>query len=106
MPQRDDKVLVYFGRIPEETWNRLVNEPGLTPGAILERAIALLARTHAAGKPIVYPPSLRAKEGIIKQVWLTPAAARTVTQIAESHRIRRTPVIRAALDLYWNRPSD
>src|SRR5690349_21090227 len=98
MPQRDDKVGVYFGRIDAALWDRL----GDLPAATIEQAIAALAAARAAGQPIAYPAV--PKRGVRKKVWLTPATARVLKGIGEEAGYPNTAVILAALDLYLGSP--
>jgi len=94
MPQRDDKVGIYFGRIDPALWDRL----GELPAATIEKAIAALARAWAAGRAISYPAV--PKRGVRKKVWLTPETARVLKAIGEEAGYQNTSVILAALDLY------
>jgi hypothetical protein len=99
MPQRDDKVGVYFGRIDQALWDRL----GELPAATIEKAIAALAEARAAGRTINYPAV--PKRGIRKKVWLTPGTARVLKSIGEEAGYQNTSVILAALDLHFGAPA-
>ena len=94
MPQRDDKIGIHFGRIDPAVWNRINDQPG----AIVERAVALLVEARKAGRSINYRPTL--KTGISKKLWLMPETVQTLEQISEETGLRKTPIILAALDLY------
>ncbi|QQP93967.1 hypothetical protein IGS68_34885 (plasmid) [Skermanella sp. TT6] len=96
MPQRDDKIGVSFGKIPSERWEQM--QP--LPGAVTEKAIALLDQARRAGREVVYPASL--KVGLSKKLWLTPETVRVIDRISEETGQRRTPIILAALDLYFS----
>jgi hypothetical protein len=99
MPQRDDKVGVYFGRIDEALWLSL----GERPAATVENAIAELARARDAGEPVHYPAV--PKRGIRKKVWLTPETAAVLKAICEEEGYQPTAVILAALAVYRSSPS-
>jgi hypothetical protein len=98
MPQRDDKVGVYFGRFDAALWDRL----GDPPVATIETAIAELAGKRAAGQAIPYPAV--PKRGIREKVWLTPETARVLKAIAEADGYPNTAVILAALALHLGPP--
>lgn len=105
MPQMDDKVGVYFGRIDPAVWDRIADQPGAT----VEKAVAALARARAAGENITFPTSL--KKGIRKKLWLTPETADILKKISDETGSPNTPIILAALDLYlgvahYGRPPD
>ena len=99
MPQRDDKVGVYFGRFDAALWDRL----GDPPVATIETAIAELAGKRAAGQAIPYPAV--PKRGIRKKVWLTPGTAQVLKSISEEAGYQNTLVILAALDLHFCAPA-
>src|SRR5689334_16564162 len=99
MPQMDDKVGVYFGRIHPAVWERIEDQPG----AIVERAIGALAEALRAGQTIHFPTSL--KIGIRKKLWLTPETAQTLKQISAETGAPNTPIILAALDFYLASPA-
>ena len=98
MPQRDDKVGIYFGRFDETLWDRLGNPPVAT----IETAIAELAGKRAAGQAIPYPAV--PKRGIRKKVWLTPETAGVLRAICAEVGYQPTAVILAALDVYRSSP--
>ena len=99
MPQRDDKVGVYFGRFDAALWDRL----GDPPVATIEKAIAALAGARDAGQAVPYPAV--PKRGIRKKVWLTPETAGVLKAIAEADGYPNTAVILAALSLYLGSPA-
>ena len=94
MPQRDDKIGVSFGKIPSERWEQM--QP--LPGAVTEKAIALLDQARRAGREVVYPASL--KVGLSKKLWLTPETVQMLNTLSEETGHRRTTLILTALDLY------
>jgi hypothetical protein len=94
MPQMDDKVNIYFGRIDPAVWERIEDQPG----AIVEQAIAALAKTIDAGQVVQIPPSR--KFGIRKTLWLTPETIETLRRLSEQMGAYNTPIILAALELY------
>lgn len=98
MPQRDDKVGIHFGRISSECWDSLGNYPG----AVVEEAVQLLDRERRNGREIIYPATLRS--GITKKLWLKPATVDLLNEISDQTGIRKTPLILAALELYWTTP--
>jgi hypothetical protein len=100
MPQMDDKVNVYFGRIDPAVWDRISDQPG----AIVEKAIATLAGAIDAGQTVQFPPSR--KTGIRKKLWLTPETVQTLKRLSKQTGVYNTPLILAALDLYLGSPSD
>lgn len=99
MPQRDDKVGVYFGRIDEALWTGL----GDLPASTIEKAIAALARARAAGQEIHYPAV--PKRGIRKKVWLLPETAAVLKAICDEAGYQPTAVILAALAVHRSSPS-
>jgi hypothetical protein len=99
MPQRDDKVGIYFGRIDEALWNSLGERPATT----IENAIAALAAAKDAGQAIRYPAVT--KRGVRKKVWLTPETTKVLRAIQEEAGLMATPVILAALAVYRSSPS-
>lgn len=99
MPQRDDKVGIYFGRIDEALWDSL----GELPAATIEKAIAALVRARAAGQEIHYPAVSR--RGVRKKVWLLPETARELREIGDETGYSPTPIILAALAVYRSSPS-
>lgn len=98
MPQRDDKIGIHFGRISSECWDSLGNYPG----AVIEDAVKLLDQERKSGRAIIYPATLRS--GITKKLWLKPATVALLNEISDQTGIRKTPLILAALDLYWQSP--
>lgn len=99
MPQMDDKVNLYFGRIDPAVWKRIEDQPG----AIVDQAIAALAEAVDAGQTISIPPSR--KVGIRKTIWLTPETVETLKRLSKRTGAYNTPLILAALDLYLGSPS-
>jgi flagellar biosynthesis regulator FlaF len=95
MPQRDDKIGVHYGRISEEEWARIK----LRPSAIVEKAVALLVEARKQGKAIHYPSA--AETGLTKRLWLTPETAAILDAVSEETGLRRTSLILAAVDLYF-----
>jgi hypothetical protein len=95
MPQRDDKIGVHYGRISQADWDRLTNRPA----AIVEKAVKLLVEARKQGRVIHYPSTL--KTGLSKKLWLTPETAAALDAISEETGLRRTPLILAAVYLYF-----
>lgn len=94
MPQMDDKVNIYFGRIDPAVWDRIEDQPG----AIVDQAIAFLAAAIDAGQTVQIPPSR--KVGIRKTIWITPETVGTLKRLSRQLGVFNTPLILAALDLY------
>jgi hypothetical protein len=94
MPQMDDKVNVYFGRISSAVWDRISDQPG----AIVDRAVAALAEAIDAGQTFHYPSSL--KVGIRKMLWVRPETKATLLRLSKKTGQYNTPLILTALDLY------
>lgn len=94
MPQMDDKIGVYFGRIDPAVWDRIADQPGAT----VEKAVAALDKARSSGRTIHYPTAL--KIGIRKKLWLTPETVETLKKIRDETGAPNTPIILAALDLY------
>jgi hypothetical protein len=95
MPQRDDKVGVHFGRIGQATWDGIKDQPG----AIIEKAVRLLVEARQQNRTVHYPAPL--KTGIAKKVWLTPETAAILDTLSDETGHRRTALILAGLDLYF-----
>lgn len=93
MPQRDDKIGVYFGRIHPAVWHRIEDHPGAT----VEEAIGVLAQAVDAGRKLHYPTSR--KVGLRKKLWLPPETVATLKRLSHKTGIPNTPLILAALDL-------
>lgn len=98
MPQMDDKVQVYFGRIPPAVWDRISERPGIT----IDNAVAALAAAIDAGETFRFPPSLRS--GITKKVYVMPETRQTLNRLAQQTGVYKTPIILTALDLYLGSP--
>ena len=94
MPQMDDKANVYFGRISPAVWDRIAEQPG----AIVDQAVAALARAIDDGQTFVYPSSR--KDGIRKMLWVMPETKETLTRLSQKTGQYNTPLILAAIDLY------
>lgn len=94
MPQMDDKISVYFGRIDPSLWDKISEQPG----AIVEKAVAALDEARKAGQEITYPTAL--KNGLRKKLWLTPETVATLRRIGQETDAPNTPIILAALNLY------
>ena len=99
MPQMDDKVQVYFGRIPPAAWDRIADQPGAT----IDKAVATLAKAIDAGQAFQTYPSL--KIGITKKVYVLPETAQTLKRLSEKTGLFNTALILAALDLHLGSPS-
>ncbi|QQP89877.1 hypothetical protein IGS68_00930 [Skermanella sp. TT6] len=96
MPQRGERdVGIHFGRISPACWERIKDQPG----AIVEKAIPMLVEARSAGRDIHYRPTL--KVGVSKKLWLTPETVEAIDRISAVTGLRRTPIILAALDLYF-----
>lgn len=100
MPQRDDKVGIHFGRISPECWERLGGQPGM----IIEAAVQALVQARDEGRDVTFPATLRS--GVTKKLWLKPETVSTLNGISDQTGVRKTPLILAALDLYFRHPSD
>ena len=61
--------------------------------------MALLAEARKQGKAIHYPCA--AETGLSKRLWLTPETAAILDAIREETGLRRTSLILAAVDLYF-----
>lgn len=99
MPQRDDKVGIHFGRVSSECWGRLGDQPSV----IIEAAVQALIEARNEGRALVYPASLRS--GVTKKLWLKPETVAMLNRISDETGVRKTPLILAALDLYFGSPS-
>ena len=95
MPQRDDKIGVHYGRISQADWDRIKQRPT----AIVEQAVALLVDARKRSRMIHYPSP--PETGLSKRLWLTPETAAILDAISEETGLRRTPLILAAVDLYF-----
>jgi hypothetical protein len=98
VPQMDDKVPVYFGQISPAVWHRISDQPG----AIVDKAVAVLAEAIDAGQTFRFPSSL--KVGIRKQLWVMPETKETLKRLSEKTGEFNTPLILQALDLYLPPP--
>ena len=99
MPQMDDKINLYFGRIDPAVWDMIEDQPGAT----IDQAVAALAKAIDEGRDIQIPPSR--KIGIRKTIWLLPETVETLKRLSKQTGAYNTPLILAALDLYLASPS-